>query len=539
MEKLVNYYLTIGDKSKTNLENIIKSISNWIISKDDNNISKEEISKINQSENIHIQKKEASIERIFFEDELFRFCGYRYEDKTKPIYGKWTTEIIIKEDKCNLIQNLNVNIGFKSKNHNGKKINVAIPNFLFDIHNKFQLYSGNHPFCTKAKQIDVDNPNILRYLIHGKDNLRNHPLILISKTNEGKFLVDYNKIALGTFGLALTYYLDIDKDTSFMLMRDYSKEMKCYNGTIKIYWPNPEESYNEYWLPNKIIDMQNSFYSVEEEIINFIKKASVRKISEEELTFSSLKNKYYKIKIKKQKDRSESLEALYEDIISENELEIKNLKEENETIKKEYMLSENMNELLKEDLESKIKEIKHVREELINSNEKIKMLEERDIPELEIIKKIPFESVLNVITYYEKNHSEKIIFDNKVYRTLKKNEFKYTTQAALAFYWLINDYKPYVEENQEVINIIKLNEECKNISGFLLSLKQSELTCKNKKYRNDYHMMYEGKEYLCEKHLKYGISFDPKRTLRICFEYVNPKIIVSYVGIHPMNKTTK
>ena len=84
---------------------------------------------------------------------------------------------------------------------------------------------------------------------------RRLPIVLVSRiADSGKWLVDPSELADPIAGIAETYYL-ADKWAGFALTDVVSKLYSCFNGAVRLYWPdfNPAESpFSPVYIPEKL-----------------------------------------------------------------------------------------------------------------------------------------------------------------------------------------------------------------------------------------------------------------------------------------------
>jgi hypothetical protein len=85
--------------------------------------------------------------------------------------------------------------------------------------------------------------------------VRRLPVVLVSRTtHSGKWLIDPSDLSDSLAGIAETYCL-FDKWAGFALTDAVGKPYSCFNGAVRVYWPDfdPDETpYSPIYLPNEL-----------------------------------------------------------------------------------------------------------------------------------------------------------------------------------------------------------------------------------------------------------------------------------------------
>jgi hypothetical protein len=98
-----------------------------------------------------------------------------------------------------------------------------------------------------------------------------------------------------------------------------------------------------------------------------------------------------------------------------------------------------------------------------------------------------------------------------------------------AFKWLHETYWPAKTGSEHCED---LDKSCREACRFRYSAHQSEVTMGM--YRGDYELVHNGQKSWLKEHIGFGVSTDPRKTIRIAF-FFDPKgrkVVIGYVGQH-------
>jgi hypothetical protein len=427
-----------------------------------------------------------------------------------------------RSDHFNPYLNYNVKIGLKNKNAE-KEIDIKMseentskiilphkplitrPRIVHSLLKNFGGYNDNNILVTKPINVNLNNVETCAEFI--KSNERKYPVIYVSKPFDSEeFLVEPFKIAREIGGLGYTFFQEGDVEIPRILEKILGGKNSCYDGAVKIYWPNYEQSYNNLWL-KKIVSEAINF---DKKLLDLIAQNSVNikgntSFDDIKLLNSKKKTLEYKKKFEESENSRESklfvdkLMEEYNDALILNE----EIKQENDFLK---------SQLYENDL--KISQLQLTIQEM----QKLPLAEKEELT---------IKSPEQIMEVYNKVYTQSdVIIHPKAERMLKKLQYENPKLVYEVLEWLNEIYVPARKEGGN-----DLNELSYEMLKMEYNANQSDLV---KKY-DDYMIVHEGKKIFMEEHLKKGNSYDPKTTLRICFHYDEneEKVIVGYIGQHP------
>lgn len=378
---------------------------------------------------------------------------------------------------------------------------VYRPEIVYEILKEFGGYEFDYPIFIKP--VSICCKNLEKYCDFIKSTTRVHPAIFISKTfYDDKHLIKPHETAIELAGLAYVFFQkdDVTRKIESILGQGNS----CYDGAVKIYWPDYTSNFNVLWKKEILMKTPN----FEKKLLSIIAQSSV--LMRGYKGFDEI----YKMKLKKEMDNNSDFASDYikylenetnklKDDVTEKEIIIETLNDENWRLKQQVSHYEKSEKI-----------IKHESGDLLE-------LEEEEQKQ-QVYKNVE-EAVNSYISDYPKS---KVIIDTRVNRMIRNSEFKNPNLVYDSLKWLNEVYIPSrVSGGNDLVR--KCYEEIKmeynaNQPIFM------------KRY-DDYNINYEGKTVFMEEHLKKGTTHDPKFTLRICFYYddIKQKVIVGYIGQHP------
>ena len=385
---------------------------------------------------------------------------------------------------------------------------ITRPNLVYYLLSEFGGYDADLPLISRNINVNFDNlEHCCSFIMSDK---RIYPVVFISKTFfDDSYLLDPNKTAkeLAGLGYVFAQQEDVTRNMELILGQGNS----CYDGAVRIYWPNYKNTFNSHWRKDVLLQT----VAFEKNLLKIIAQSSVltkghTNFDEIKYIQSKLNIQTYMNKFEEAKNSQESKEFV-SNLLSEYDIALKQ--------------NENLNfqiECLNEELSTLNKKNSQLQYIIQNMN-KSKTIEEKEeeIPELQI--KTVKEAVDKYLELYPESN---VIINPKVEKMIKKSSFENPKLIFDALEWLNEVYIP-----SRVDGGIDLISKCYEDIKMEYNANQPVFM---KRYE-DYNITHNGKVIFMEEHLKKGTSYDPKTTLRICFYYdiYNKKVIVGYIGKHP------
>lgn len=134
------------------------------------------------------------------------------------------------------------------------EFNLKRPRLVGTLLRQFRCSYGDVRLSLEPRELTAESVEsfVKTRLLSPKRRL---PIVLVSRTPiSGKWLVDPSELADPLAGIAETYCLS-DKWAAFALSDEVGKLYSCYNGAVRLYWPDfdPAESpYSPVYTPNKL-----------------------------------------------------------------------------------------------------------------------------------------------------------------------------------------------------------------------------------------------------------------------------------------------
>ncbi len=135
----------------------------------------------------------------------------------------------------------------------------------------------------------------------------------------------------------------------------------------------------------------------------------------------------------------------------------------------------------------------------------------------------------------EERFSEQLMFLFNAHSTVDTSAFKWPEQVWNALKWLATDYYDSHLGNNPIPD---MDESCRLACKMWYKTSQHETTMMQ--YPDSYSTRVNGRRIWLREHIGKGNSFDPRRTIRIAFDWDRPtqKVIVGYIGQHQRTSAT-
>lgn len=537
---MIIYCNSIWLEDSTSLENIFSCITYWLHSKTNDPIFPDNF--LNQP---FRNFKDGSFLEVLRTNEDFdfpRLFSFRYIQQDNEVIGRrWITEIGIRQ---NMPSN-EIQVSFLVQT---SEISVSVPQpklttrpwLVTEILKRCK--PSQKTVGTIIKTLDrMDEVEALAYEFNNED--RQYPIVLISPTSSGDYLVDLGYLLGQLGGLAEIIQISTDLDT-FEMSGILGKSQSAYNGAINIIYPpfkkNGVISYPTYLLlSNTIEEFKVNGKQIESEILKIITHRMNLPNSRLHITpefvkdtkrnreLANLRKKYIesgdlKAYIELQDEQLQQLQSDNQrfqkqiDILqTENEYYVDEFEKADEDRKKAQFKSDN--------LESQLEALKTARQQRGESSEcseELRILIDTYLSE----GLSPAQSLELTARLYP----DRVVILENAYKTAKESsKFRDRKVVFDLLRKLLTNYWQALVDG-------KGDTEARSIFGNSFAAKESETAEKNKEIRNQRTFSYNGVDIEMMKHLKFGIKDSKTETLRIHFEWLaeERKIIIGYCGVH-------
>jgi hypothetical protein len=134
------------------------------------------------------------------------------------------------------------------------EFNLGRPRVIATLLRQFECIHGDTRLSLEPSGLTAQGvPDFLHKRLYS--NRRRLPIVLVSRTTvSDKWLVDPGELADRLAGIAEVCVLD-DKWAAYALSNEIGKLYSCYNGAVRIYWPDfdpSKASYSPIYLPARI-----------------------------------------------------------------------------------------------------------------------------------------------------------------------------------------------------------------------------------------------------------------------------------------------
>lgn len=405
-----------------------------------------------------------------------------------------------------------------------------------------QLWSDTNLICSNG----IDKPSIVPQRISVGDwpafwekltnPQRKLPYLYISP-NEGLSAIDSNKVALALGGNAIVFFADSNDVSSEM---DYfcPKEYQCYDGAIRVYYPQidvsqPYDSHRHRYISSSIIQAKG-----EEHIVQILRKAIAQDAHFSENLFRVEDCRAMREKMIREK-RLEELKRRHNEELESQERSNSDRIKQTEDNALAFAEEAEKKQLEAEDFAAQLdEENQRLREENFNlrsEQDSFYSLARENASLLKVcdsryaIKQYP-QNALDIVRYFEACFEDKIAFSDDVIKSLKDCRIPLGDlwKALFSLATIMNDLYRNFSGN--------IYQEFKNRSGIDASSGEGTMTRKNKKLMDQFETIYHGETIDIEPHITYARI---GQSIHFGFSETDQKVIVGWCGEHKDNYTTQ
>ena len=140
-----------------------------------------------------------------------------------------------------------------------------------------------------------------------------------------------------------------------------------------------------------------------------------------------------------------------------------------------------------------------------------------------------FDDVTEAVESARERFAGRLLFQLNSGSALEGNSFKWPDRFWRALEWLATSY---YDSRTGLAAITDLDESCRSASGMWYKSSQHDVTMAA--YRNWYTTKVGGRNIWLQEHIGKGTGFDPRRTIRIAFDWDRAlqQVIIGYIGRH-------
>ncbi len=520
----------------TSLDTILSTIAYWIQIKTKSPVYPDTF--LNQSSRSF--KNGTTLDIVKVNEDYPLLYSFRYQEQDEVISGRrWIVEIGIRQDSTDTDIQCSILVQTSEISVNIPQPKIASRPWLVN-----ELLKKGKPSRrtagTTIKTLDtLDDVEAMVYEIEAFE--RRYPIILVSPTSEGKYLVNIERLFRFVNGLAQIVPIPVGLD-SFEVTNILTKPLSAFNGAVNLIYPPVQRSGStniprhvllaselEEWTTDKRdveleiltkisyrVNLPYSWMHISPDIVKeFQRKRELAKLRQKYLDGGDLKIYLQALEEQNRLD-ARTFQGQIEALQAENEYYLGEFERADEERRKALNKADGLSAQLEA-----LKNARNQRNENEDCSAVVRNLLETYFCEglspyqsLELITRLFPDRIIVLDSAYKAAEDSSMFYERKV-------PFELMRKLATGYWQALADGKGDNEARQ----VFGKDE---------FASKESETGEGNKNTRRRRTFEYKGAEYEMMKHLKFGVKDSRAETLRIHFEWLadEKKIIIGYCGAH-------
>jgi len=433
---------------------------------------------------------------------------------------QWQTDIGVAERGDDYTFHCSVYVGRTSGGVVPVRHVPTRPKIVREMLNIFKC-GGAIRLSDKAYVIKDESDDAELFLDLLESSSRQLPVVFVTPRATGEYVADYKAIASELAGLA---YVVVAKNPYATRLLDdrLPKQLNCFDGGVRIYWPEFSVSQAPYrhplWQWWRIQPFktrrQNAFAK---QLLKQISAVAVLSFHPDWFSWAEAEahDRSQAIARAKSADDKEQLLKVFEE-------ENRKLEEDKAQLRRELQLTQQ---------ELKAAQQKISAYELAFEERKQKSDQPTDAPT-----PIPPKTVAEAVEEAKRLYADRLVFALNAKSDVDENPFEEPEKFFQALSWLANDYHDSKTGKKKGTT---LNDSIKRtLQDWFYSGGQSDHTVGQ--YRNWYCCKFEERTWVLGEHIGTGISRDARHTIRIGFTWdkTGQRVIIGYIGQHQRNRRT-
>jgi len=463
--------------------------------------------------------------------EFPKFFSARFSHPDSDVPGRrWTTEIGLRHDSHN--SPIDCSIILKTDEISARvnaPVKVTRPRLMLSLFEKCRPTSET-PGLFLKKLCDQSYSSYLAAVV-SED--RRHPIVLVSCDQEGKYLIEPERVRGVVIGLADVYFVGHGVDT-FNLEGLVGRRLIAFGGAIRIVFPKRKggDFYESILLSGESLsDLAKEQGAIESEILAMITHRtniplSWRHISLEFVNQVMLRSKLKSAVDKRSNERYandkddnlELLELACADL-SERDNQILSMQDQLEEYQYDCRRLQSVVDSLQYSLSGK-QDASDPNEEVLKAlqliRDSLRKLEKNELC---------LEGALRICSIL---YQDRLIVLDSAYKSAQESDISGFHNVSKAYDLLIKLADSYWES----LNAGGGDQQAKEVFGNKsYAANEANLSLEGQRIRK---FLYKGKYVQMDKHLKYGVKDSPATTLRIHFEWFaeTRRIVIGHCGRH-------
>lgn len=470
--------------------------------------------------------------------ETPQFWAVRYEHPcSETTFRQWRTDIGITALNSSHFS-ISITVSYTIlPEYLGEEPEIPIPTAPWLLKSlmdpvKWGCFSGAQKLSNATIKLEVNKGIEFYEALQNPD--RKCPLILVSRhwdTGEPKIdAAQLGKVLLGTAVVYLTADDGVEKELDYFLPKEY----RCFNGAVRIYWPNADFAVaNDYrrhrfFLAEKIDELSPS------EVQNMIVRAIARRARHEDYhivsTIEDIVSKTRELRMQVLRDAGQSTQELVQ--LQEEEIEtlsakVTRLELENGSLWREFENQDTEADNLREKLHVAETSADYARRECAELRDAAGVLRAKT-EILDHLDHLP-ETLPDVLGLIGRLHSNTIVFTQSAFDSAGESDFADLDIAWRCLWFMATVLHELYFGEQRGGDI---GQSFRDQTGFELTLTESKLTKKDRKLMSSRELEYAGEILDITPHVKYGDKSPHCLRVHYHAHLQTKKIIVGHCGNH-------
>lgn len=509
----------------TPTSDVLAPIANWLARKTGTHV---EASGLEQSVFRPLSDGSRYETTVFCADGM-ECIGVRYSHPDRSTKGReWIAEIGVRRDASELSCSTLLRTDEKSALVVGA-VETTRPVVVGDIANACKLAAD----CPggSVRSLTLDDAEAFAYLL--SDPGRQHAIVQLSALQDGRFVVNAQRLASLLLGIADVVTIPPDVDT-FALEDRLGARHSCYHGAVNIIWP-PARSATGIFIPNTrlmagdLLQQSSGGRRVESFLLAAICHRSNNFQARRHLSPEAVHSLGLRHSVETARKSGAKSEAEFADLLRQvdhdQQSEIKKLKEEVSAWENEAASLYQERDTLRDTVDALKQSIAAIPQASVSSQSCGLDQSGRRLILETCSDKFTLERALQIIQLLFGDRV--VVLENAWSSARSADEFKYSNKAFTHLATLCGDYYDAVVAG-------KSDAEVRGLLGNAYSARESETVEKNKRARKLRTFTYKGQAQEMMAHLRIGTKPSRHETWRCHFHWdaSEKKIVIGHCGEH-------
>lgn len=463
--------------------------------------------------------------------EFPQFFSARFSHPDSKVPGRrWTTEIGLRHDSLN--SPIDCSIILKTDEISARvniPVKVTRPKLMLSLFEKCRP-TPETPGLFLKKLCDKSYSS---YLAEISNEDRRRPIVLVSLDQEGKYLIDPERVRGIVLGLGDVYFVEHGADT-FKLEELVGRRLIAFGGAVRIVFPKRKggDFYESILLSGESLsELAKTQGAIESEILSAITHRTNIPLSWQHISLDFVNQVILRTKLrhavddknsanhaKEHRDNLELLELAYAEL-SQRDSQFDSMRDQLEEYQHECRRLQSVIDSLQYSLSGK-QEANDPNEEVLGTLLFIR----NSLKELER-KELSLERALRICSIL---YQDRLIVLESAYKSARDSDTSGFQNITKAYDLLIKLADSYWES----LNAGAGDQQAKEVFGNnTYAANEANLSSEGQRMRK---FLYKGKSVQMDKHLKHGVKDSPATTLRIHFEWFaeTRQIVIGHCGRH-------